>query len=360
MGAETPPSEGAARPAGQPGLAPGTLIHVGSRKVDETRLTLMHYTEERFEEREIDGVDQCPAAAEAAGVCWLNIDGLHDVGLIERIGKRFGLHHLTLEDILNTGQRPKLEAYENYLYLVLKMVRHDEESNALLVEQVSIIFGPDFVLSFQEAPGDVFGEVRQRVRTKDSRLRGHKAGFMAYALMDAIVDAYFLVIERLNDAAEMLEDSVLEEPGRETLQRIQRLRMANITLRKAVMPLRDVIGAMQRLTTPLLPARLGPYLADVYDHAVQTMDSVEALRDMISSLRDTYLSAVSNRMNDIMKVLTIIATIFIPITFVAGVYGMNFKEMPELGWPYGYYAALGVMVAVALTMLAYFWKKEWL
>jgi magnesium transporter len=293
-------------------------------------------------------------------VTWINVDGLHQVDVLEKLGNCYGLHSLVLEDILTTDQRPKMEDYGNYLYVVLQMIHDRGKGNRLEAEQVSLILGPNFLFSFQESPGDVFDPIRERLRSGKGRVRRMGADYLAYALLDAVVDYYFVILEKLGERIEVLEEILVTHPQTETLQEIHRLKREMIFLRKAVWPLREVISGLERGESSLVQKATQIYLRDVYDHVIQVMDSVETFRDMLSGMLDIYLSSISNRMNGIMKVLTVIATVFMPLTFLAGVYGMNFKYMPELEWRWGYPAVWCVMILVGMLMLLTFKKKRWL
>ena len=342
------------------GLPPGTLVHVGEKKVEKARITVMDYDERTFQEKEVAAVEECFEFKETSTVTWINVEGLHDVAIIEKLGNRFGLHPLIQEDILNTAERPKMEDYEDHIFLLLKVFvlgnrNHDEK-----IQQVSLVLGSNFVISFQEKESGVFDPVRDRIRKDKGRLRKLGPDYLAYALIDSIVDGYFGFLEKLGDEIEFLEDELVTDPKREILQKIHSLKREMIFIRKSVWPLREVVNGLERLETPLIKETTDVFLRDVYDHTIQVIDSVETLRDVLSGMLETYLSSVSNRMNEVMKVLTIIATIFIPLTFIAGVYGMNFKFMPELEWRGGYFVIVGVMVAMAVVMLIFFRKKKWL
>jgi magnesium transporter len=347
------------RRARKAGLAPGEIRHFGEQRQYTPRLTHLRYTETEVDERGCESLEQC-AILHGGGVTWLNLDGVHDTQLMERVGQQFNLHPLVLEDILTTDQRPKVEDYGDYLFIVLKMLDYSTESRELSVEQVSLILGSDFVISFQERQGDVFGPVRERIRQGRGRIRKLGADYLAYSLIDAVVDQYFVILERMGEHIEELEDQLVYHPRPESLQRLYGLKREMIFLRKSVWPLREVIASLQRRDSPLIGEGVVPYLRDVYDHTVQTMDAVETFRDMLAGGLDLYLSSNSNRLNAIMKVLTIIATLFMPLTFIAGVYGMNFKHMPELEWAWGYPMVMGIMVAVAAGMLVFFRVKKWL
>jgi magnesium transporter len=344
----------------RPGLAPGTLVHVGEKKVEKIRIRMIDYDETNIEERELDSVDECFPYVDKSTVTWINIDGLHEVDVIEKIGKNFGLHPLVLEDIVHTEQRPKMEEFENYIFIITKMLSYDEAEQELSAEQFSMILGPNYIITFQETVGDVFEMVRERVRKGKGRIRKCPPDYLAYALIDAVVDHYFLVLEKIAERVESLEEELVTNPTPETLQTIHHLKRELIFLRKSVWPLRELIGGLERGESSLVQEKTTVFLRDVYDHTIQVIDTVETLRDMVSGMLDVYLSSVSNKMNEVMKVLTIIATIFIPMTFVAGIYGMNFEFMPELKWHYGYHIVWVIIIAIAVMMLIYFRRKKWL
>jgi magnesium transporter len=346
--------------AGQVGLPPGTLVHIGEKKVEKARMSIMDFDVSRFEEKEISSAEECFPFKAAPSVTWINVDGLHDVGVVEKIGNGFGLHPLAMEDILNTAERPKMEDYGDYIFLLLKVYVHGARNHEDKIQQVSLILGPGFVISFQEKETGIFDPVRDRIRKGKGRVRKMGADYLAYTLIDCIVDSYFSVLEKLGDDIESLENELVADPKREILQKIHGLKKDMIHLRKSVWPLREAINAMERLETPLIQSTTDVFLRDVYDHTIQIIDSVETSRDVISGMLETYLSSVSNRMNEVMKVLTIIATIFIPLTFIAGVYGMNFKFMPELEWKWGYFVTWGIMAGAAVLMVIFFRKKKWL
>ncbi|MBA4349396.1 MAG: magnesium and cobalt transport protein CorA [Thermodesulfovibrio sp.] len=343
------------------GLPPGTLIHIGEKKTGEARINIIDYDGTHLQEKEIKKLDECIQYKDKPTVTWINVDGIHQVEILEKLGDCFGLHPLVLEDILNTDQRPKMEDYGDYIYTVLKMIYYDDKNNGIVTEQVSIILGQNFVISFQEGiDGDVFNSVRERIRSEKSRIRRMGADYLAYSLLDSVVDNYFIVLERLGEKIEFLEDELVNNPTPKTLQIIHDLKREMIFLRKSVWPLREVINALERGESPMVKDATRIYLKDVYDHTIQVIDTVETFRDMLSGILDIYLSSISNRLNSVMKVLTIIATIFMPLTFLAGVYGMNFKYMPELEWHWGYPLILLVMVTIALSMLIYFKIKKWM
>jgi magnesium transporter len=342
------------------GLPPGTLIHIGEKKTEELKITVIDYEETHFEEREVKRVEECFVFKDKPTVTWMNVDGLHQVEILEKLGECYGLHPLVLEDILNTDQRPKMEDYGEYIYIVLKALDYNDKSNEIETEQISLILGSNFVFSFQEREGDTFDPIRERIRNGKGRIRSMGADYLAYALVDSIVDNYFIILEKLGEKIEFLEDKLVSHPTPETLQTIHHLRREMIFLRKAVWPLREVINSLERGESSLVKESTRLYLRDVYDHTIQTIDTIETYRDMVSGMLDIYLSSVSNRLNSVMKVLTIIATIFMPLTFLAGVYGMNFKYMPELGWRWGYPFIWLIMVGIGVLMLIFFRKKKWL
>jgi magnesium transporter len=341
------------------GLPPGTPVYTGDKKEEPVRITVIDYDEDRFEEREIAGVEGCCELKDTSSVSWINVDGIHDVALIDSFKESFGLHPLVIEDIVHTGQRPKIEDYGDYIYIVFTMLTYDDELKEIKGEQVSLILSENFVLSFQERPGDIFDLIRERLRNAKGRIRKMGADYLAYALVDAVVDQYFVILEKVGERIEELEESLTRNTKPETMQEIHRLKREMIYLRKSIWPLRESISGLEKSESALINKATLKYLRDVYDHTIQIIDTVETFRDMLSGMHDTYLTNISNRMNEIMKVLTIIATIFIPMTFIAGIYGMNFKFMPELVWRWGYLAVWVVLVSVALIMVVYFKRKKW-
>jgi magnesium transporter len=342
------------------GLPPGSLIYVGDRSGD-IEMECIEYDRERLVEHRVTAEQIVAARGESPQRIWINIEGIHNPTNLEKIGNAYGLHSLTMEDILNTDQRPKLEHYDTYLFLVLKMLRYDATSGEVLIEQVSLILGGGYVISLQEGiKGDVFDPVRERLRNPNARIRTLGSDFLCYSLIDAVVDNYFNILETIGEQVEDLEMRLLENPTAETLQTIHRLKRELIFLRKSVWPLREVIAALLRQESSLVAETTVPFLRDVYDHTIQVIDTVETYRDMLSGMIDIYMSSMSNRMNEVMKVLTIIATVFIPLTFIAGVYGMNFEFMPELHWRYGYLFAWILMVGIGLGFLVFFRRKKWM
>lgn len=345
----------------QVGAAPGSIIYTGEAKDQKVRIRLIDYNPSSVSEEELANLEDCFPYRDTSTVSWINIDGVHDTRTLETLGKHFAIHPLTLEDMANTQQRPKLEEYDNYLFVVLKMISYDESREELDVEQVSLLLSNNWLFSFQEnIAGDVFEPVRERIRLARGRIRKSQSDYLLYALIDAIVDHYFLVLEKLGDRIEILEDTLIANPKPSDLEKLYKLKGQIYFLRRAIWPLREVVGTLGKKDNGLLQETTLIYMRDVYDHTVQVIDNVEMMRDILSELLDIYLSSVSYRMNAIMKVLTIITTIFMPLSFIAGIYGMNFEHMPELKWVYGYPAVIGLMAFVTIVMLAAFRRAKWI
>jgi magnesium transporter len=348
------------------GLMPGSPVFVGEQKADEVRITVIDYDTEHYELKELDKVEECCPFKEKLPVTWINIDGLHEITVIQELGKCYGWHPLIVEDILNTNQRTKMDIFDDHIFISLKMLTYNSGEKSLGVEQLSLILGENYVITFQETQGDIFDPVRKRIESSKGKIRKMGADYLAYAIVDAVVDNYFKVLENIGDEIEDMEEELVTNPSPDTLQRIHDLKREMIFLRKSVWPLREIISALQREETPLIKESTNIYLRDLYDHTISVIDTVETFRDMISGMLDVYLSSVSNRMNEVMKVLTIFAVIFIPLTFIAGIYGMNFNpekspfNMPELNWYLGYPFALSLMVIVGVAMLFYFKRKNWM
>ena len=341
------------------GLPPGTLIHIGEKRSEKTKIRLINYDEANFFDKEVEAAEEYCTAKAATGITWVNVDGIHQIELLQQLGDCFGLHPLVLEDIMNTDQRPKMEDFGDYVYIVLKMLSFNRRRE-IVAEQVSLILGQNFVLSFRERESDIFDPIVERIKSTKGFIRKEGADYLAHALLDAVVDHYFVVLEKIEEEIELLEEEVVASATPKTLQKIHKLKRELIFLRKAVFPFRGVIGALERGESPFFRQASRIYLRDIYDHTVHIIDTLETCRDLATSLLDIYLSSVSNRMNSIMRVLTVIATIFMPLTFLAGVYGMNFRHMPELEWRWGYPAVLLVMATVGIGMQIYFRKKKWL
>ena len=342
------------------GLTPGSLVHIGDKLMEKPKISIIDYTPDQLEERSAETIEECCAYREKKTITWINIDGIHQTDIIKQIGQSFQIHPLTLENIMNTAQRPKIEYFPNYIYISLKMIYWDETRQEIAIEHVSLVLTDHNVISFQEKEGDIFNPVRQRIKNKTGTIRKNGADYLVYALLDSIVDQYFLVLEKLGDKTESLEDALMKWSTPENLKIIHETKRNLIFLRNSVWPLREVINQLEKDESKLIQKNTKLFLRDVYDHTIQVIETVETLRDMVSGLLDIYLSSVSNKMNEVMKVLTIIATIFIPLTFVAGIYGMNFQYMPELSWKWGYPATLFVMFLIGLGMYFFFRNKKWL
>ncbi|HEY5584390.1 MAG TPA: magnesium/cobalt transporter CorA [Ruminiclostridium sp.] len=341
------------------GLPPGSLVHIGEKKRENTLMTLIEYGETSFEQKEIglDDLSQLKRGNET--IKWINLEGLHEVDVLAKIGEVFKLHPLVMEDILDTDQRPKIEFNDEYMYISAKMLFYDTKISEFNIEQVSIVFGKDFIISFSERDTDVFEPVIQRLKQSMSRIRKQGADYLAYCLLDVTVDNYFNVLETFSDEIEAIEDEMVIHTTNNTLTTIQKSKRQILFLHKAVWPLRDVLSSLERGESDLIKDTTEIYTRDLYDHVVQIMDTTETLRDILSSMLDVYLSSVSNRMNEIMKVLTIFSTVFMPLTFMVGVYGMNIKNMPELNWYWTYPTLWLIMISIVAGMLYYFKRKKW-
>ncbi|HDP67327.1 MAG TPA: magnesium/cobalt transporter CorA [Candidatus Marinimicrobia bacterium] len=344
----------------KPGLPPGTLVYIGDNQDVKTSMTLFDYDAESLEEVTISEPAKLQSYLAENRVAWININGLTDVDTIRKIGEIFKIHSLVLEDIVNTDHRPKFEDYGKYYFSVVKMLTYDVKNAEINSEQVSFITGDNYLLTFQEIEGDVFETIREHLRRNKGRVRRAKADYLFYTLIDAIVDNYFNALEYVAEETEQLEELLLNDADTSVLQRIHRLKRELIFMRKSVWPLREVLNNIDRLEPDLFQDSTKLFFRDVYDHTIQIIDTIENLRDIVTGMLDIYLSTVSNRMNEVMKVLTMIATIFIPLTFIAGIYGMNFQYMPELNWKSGYPLVLGVMVLLGLGMVMFFRRKKWL
>jgi magnesium transporter len=347
--------------SGKSGLPPGSLVHVGSVQADETRISLVDYSRDSLSEREIESVAELVAYRGGGTVTWVIVEGLANVGVVEQIGDLLGIHTLVLEDILNTSQRPKFEEYENYLFIVLKALMPQEGRFAVVYEQVSLLVLEDMVLVFKEKQDDLFHAVQQRLRTSKGRLRKLGPDFLTYSILDSIIDRNFILIDELDTAITGLEDELLlTEPTRDTLHSIQKLRREIVHIRRYISPLRELVGEMLRSESKLIDEKTHIYLRDVFDHIIRIMESIEIHRDILAGLMEIYVSSVSNRMNEVMKVLTAFASIFIPLTFLTGIYGMNFEYMPELGWKWAYPSLWVVFALIPVLLLLYFKRKNWL
>ena len=343
------------------GLAPGTLVYTGERAEQPIKISVIDYLGDSFEEREVKSVEEVSHLSKTERISWISIDGIHNIEQIEKIGKQFDIHPLVLEDVLHTTQRPKLEEYENYIFVVVRMFIYNPVTHEIKNEQLSLILGKNYLLTFQEDIGEVFDSVRERLRKGGPKIRSSGPDYLAYALIDAVVDSYFHILEKTGENIEGLEDSLLTNPGKEILHKVHQLRRDLILLRKSVWPLREVLSQMQRNETGMIQSSTEIYLRDVYDHTIQVIDTIESYREMVVGMLDVYMSSLSNKMNEVMKVLTIIATVFIPLTFIAGVYGMNFKHFPEIHWKWMYPWGFWIFTITAIMlMLLYFKRKNWI
>lgn len=342
------------------GLPPGALVHIGKQHDQKVKITVIDYKEGSLEEQECAHVDDCFPYKDSNSVSWINIDGLRDTTVISKIGKNYNLHPLLLEDVLNTRHRPKLEEFNDCLFLTLKMLGISEDGKEVVSEQVSFVLGDKWLLSFQEQEGDIFDSLRERLRINKGPTRSKGPDYLLYRLIDTIVDNYFLVTEHFSEVNENLEEKVLAEVNTEILQEIQLQKKMLINFRRSIGPLREAVAALQKESNDLVKEGTNRYLQDVYEHIIQVNESIDTQREMTAGIMDLYLSGVSNKMNQVMQVLTIISTIFIPLTFIAGIYGMNFQNMPELQWHYGYHAVWGLMFIIFIIMLLFFKKRKWL
>src|SRR6056297_376704 len=349
-------AEKRASKAGQP---PGSLIYLDDDKKEEIEISYIDYDQEIYKEKVVKDISECENLKESDTVTWINVIGLSDVEKIEKICNLFNIHPLVQEDIIHVHQRPKMEEHKDSLYIVLKMLNYNESEEDIEVEQVSIVVGDNYVITFQERAGDVFDPIRKRLKNEKGRIRTMQADYLAYTLIDVIVDNYFIILEKIGDKIEIIEEELVNQPSDDTLQKIYKYKNEMIFLRKSVWPLREVINGLEKSDTKFINSSVKLYLRDVYDHTIQVIETVETIRDMLGGMLDIYLSSISNKMNEVMQVLTIIATIFIPLTFIAGIYGMNFEYMPELGWRNGYFIVWFVMIAIAAYMVYFFKKKDW-
>ncbi|MGH7901950.1 MAG: magnesium/cobalt transporter CorA [Thermodesulfobacteriota bacterium] len=342
------------------GLHPGALVHVGDQKIDKPIIELVRYNENEFEEKRLQSMEEFISSRAENKNTWLNIDGLHDVGVIETIGKQFNIHPLVLEDILNTEKRPLIEDYGDYIYMVAKMLSYDDEENIVKAEQVSVVLGNNYVVTFQESVGDVFNSVRERLRQGKGRIRKDGPDYLAYSLVDCIVDNYFIILEKFSESIEDIEEVLMNDFDQDIVEKIYRMKREMVLLRKSVWPLREVVIGLERFESTLINKSTIIYIRDLYDHTFQVIDTVETLSEMLSGILEIYLFSLSNKMNQVMKVLTIMASIFIPLTFIASIYGMNFEFMPELQSKYGYPIVLAFMISIVIFMIVLFKKKKWI
>lgn len=346
--------------SGKTGLPAGSLVHLGERKTEHAAITLIEYDTGALKETHFDSLAACQACAPSQPKLWLNVHGLHEPAVMQEIGKRFQLHPLVLEDILNTDQRPKIEDYGNYLFLVARFFDYDATTLTVTTEQVSFVIGTNFVLTFQERPTGNFDPVREWLRTDKGRIRQLGTDYLAYALLDLIVDRYFTVLEQIGDRTELLEDELLEKPNAAQLQTLHQIKRETLTMRRSIWPLREVVNTLVRNESRFFTPETQLYLRDIYDHTVHLIESLEAIRDLLAGMLDIYLSSISNRVNQEVRALTVFALIFMPATLISGIFGMNFDIMPLLHDPAGFLFAIGLMIGVAATLGLIFWRHRWL
>ncbi len=342
------------------GMLPGTLIHIGAKTNEAVNITCFDYNQDNYTMKDDISVEDALSPIPENYTRWINVSGVHEISIISKIGEHFGIHHLVLEDILNTQQRPKFEDHDDYIYIVLRELYLNKETKGIRSEQVSLLIGQNYLVSFLERQGEVFDPIRNRIIFGKGLIRKNGSDYLAYGLIDTIIDYYFLILDVYSEKIEDMEDESLADPKPETLSRIQKLKGDMITLRKGIWPLRDVIVSVERSNSRLINDVNNIYFKDVHDHVIQAMDLLDIFRDMLASFTDVYLSSMTFKLNEVMKVLAIISTIFIPLTFIAGVYGMNFEFMPELRKPWGYPLIVSIMFSLGVVMLIIFKRKRWL
>jgi magnesium transporter len=342
------------------GLSPGSLIYVGKRNYERSFIEFLKYNCKKIEEKNIKNVEDSFKLKENKSNTWINVVGLSDEEVIEKIGEKYKIHPLVLEDILHTEQRPKIEFFDNYIFIVLKTMSHNKKENKINFEQLSILLGNHFVITFQEKKSNIFDALKKRLNDEKSKLRQMNSDYLAHGILDIVIDNYFLILEKFGNDIELFEDELMIEPLTKTLNEVYQLKRELLFLRKSVFPLKDVVTKLERSESKLIDDKTKFYLKDIYDHVVQVIETVDTQRDLVMGLLELYDSRVSQRMNEVIKVLTIISTIFIPLTFIAGIYGMNFKFMPELSWEWGYYFTLMLMIVAGIGMIIFFKRKKWI
>lgn len=341
------------------GMPPGTLVYIGEKKYDAGEIRLISYDKEHYNEKNTRDIEECSRFLRGQGKKWINVYGLHKVKMIAEFGKAFGLHPILLEDVVNTGQAPKMDEYDDHIFIILKSLTYNDKKKKLDDEQISLVLGKNFVISFQEKHPDTFAAIRHNLKTNRGRLRRMGSDYLAYVLSDYIVDGYFILLQKLGDEIEMLEEEITTSPSSDSVRRIQELKKNIMYIRKIVMPMRDVVSKMMRRDSRLMSSGMSMYLGDLHDHVMEVINTVETFRETLANMVEIYMYSISNKTNEIMKVLAIFSTIFMPMTFIASIYGMNFDFMPELGHPLGYFGALAAMFTLAAIMLLYYRKKGW-
>lgn len=346
------------RHSAKAGLPPGSLVHIGKERTEEITIELLDYNVDQASKSQITDVSELQHCLKTDSVSWVNVNGVHNPELVASIGKIYGIHDLVLEDVLNTEHHPKVEPFDDYVFFTMKMISYNEKKS-LEREQLSIIFSKAFVLCFQEKKGDVFDPLRERILKSSGIIRKKGNDYLVYRLIDTVVDNYFFIVEEIEERLELLEEDIIANTEVDHTLEIQRLKREILALKRALLPLRDAVSSLEKGFSDIIETENDKYFHDVYDHLVQIQESLESNREVLSSLMDLQLANMSNRMNEVMRVLTVIATIFIPLTFIAGIYGMNFSYMPELQWKYGYAGVWGIMLLMLATMLLFFRRKKW-
>jgi len=341
------------------GMPPGSIVYLGEKKVDKVTIKVAEYDEAGAETYEIKSVEEIDPFTDTPQVTWISVCGLHETDFLKQVGEKFKIHPLVLEDILNVDTRPKIEITDDYLFIVMKLVLFNPDQKILETEQVSFILGRSFLFSFSERTDEIFNPIKDRITSQLGKIRKRGSDYLLYALMDIVVDHYFLALEKIDERIESLDDEVIKNPERSQIESIYNLRNLLLIIRKSIWPLREIVNQLIKDESDLLDESTEPYLRDLYDHTIHITETIEQQREVTNGLMEIYLSMMSNKMNEVMKVLTVIATIFIPLTFIVGIYGMNFPNMPEMNWPWAYSAVWGVMIAVVVGMVIYFRKKNW-
>ncbi len=341
------------------GMVPGSLVYVGKNRPEhDVQIDLIQYDQSGVQRKLFSSIEECSDAIDPSKVNWLRLNGVHDVDLIHRLGKLFKIHALTLEDLLNTNQRPKVEVHEDYIYVDIKKIDYQRSEQSIVKEQIGIIFLKNVIITFQELPGRYFEGLENRLNNDNGLLRQKSSDYLFYALVDSIIDNYFSVIEKLEDDVEELEETL--ETNSNSLQEIQILKKNILKARRSIFPVRDVILILMKEDLKMVSPQVRPYFRDIYDHYIQVYESIDLIREVVGGMIEIHLSIVSNRMNEIMKYLTVFTSIFIPLTFITGIYGMNFHNMPELSWEYGYYIVLAILFSIGAILFYFFKRKRWL
>ncbi|GIK59438.1 MAG: magnesium/cobalt transporter CorA [Ignavibacteriota bacterium] len=341
------------------GLPPGSIIYVGEKKIDNVKISLTEYDENGVETREIKSVEEIDPYTDTPQVTWVNVCGLHDTELIKQIGEKFNIHPLVLEDILNTETRPKIEITEKYIFIAMKMLTTNGHDHQPVIEQVSFILGNSFIFSFLEKSDNIFIPIKDRIINNSGKVRKQDSDYLFYTLMDIVVDQYYLTLEHIEEKIELLDDEVITNTDQSQIKKVYTLKNKLLLIRRSIWPLREIFSRLIREESNLIDKKVMPYLRDLLDHTIQITETIDLQREIINGLMETHLSLMSYKMNEVMKVLTVIATIFIPLTFIVGVYGMNFDYLPELHWTWAYFAAWGVMIGITTFMIFFFKRKKW-